>query len=141
MPDKDGHLAVAGRNQELIDRLLPVIDHYPDWVAVIAFYKALHIVDAVLFVDNYREHGGSHDNRDRILKTTNRYQNLYRHYRPLFAASLVGRYLECGGREYRLFTEYLSPQKVKDIILGHHLRQLEVSAEKIIGPLKPPPAD
>jgi hypothetical protein len=138
MPNKDCHLAVARRNQAVIDQFLANGNTHPEWVAIVAFYKALHIVDAVLFANHSDKHGGSHDNRNQILKTTTRYQNLYRHYRPLFSASLVGRYLETDQQQFRCFDDYLSAADVVSILLDHHLRQLEKSAEKIIGSLAPP---
>jgi hypothetical protein len=137
MPDKDCHLAVARRNQELIDRLLAAGNTHPEWIAVIAFYKALHIVDAVLFVNHPDKHGGSHENRNRISKTTIRYQNIYRHYRPIFSASLIGRYLEDNYQSHHCFAEYMSSEDVVNTILNHHLKQLEKSAEKIIGAISP----
>src|SRR4051812_22825524 len=124
MPDKDCHLAMARRNQELIDRLLADGNQYPEWVAVIASYKALHIVDAVLFESHPDKHGGSHDNRNQILKTTARYRNIYQHYRPLFSASLVGRYLEVNYQAYQCFADYMAASDVVNTLLNHHLRQL-----------------
>ena len=140
MPDKDCHLAVARRNQDLIDRLLNAGNSHPEWVAVIAFYEALHIVDAVLFVDHPDKHGGNHDSRNRILKTTKRYQNLYYHYRPMFSASLVARYLEADHHEHRCFADYMSADRVVSTLLKHNLTQLQKSAEKLIGPIFPPGA-
>lgn len=138
MPDKDSHLAVARRNQDLIGQLLAGGNGYPEWVAVIAFYKALHIVDAVLFVNHPEKHGGSHDNRNHLLKTTPRYANLYKQYRPLFSASLVARYLEADHRGYGSFAEYMTADDVVHTLLNHYLRQLEKSAEKLIGSIAPP---
>ena len=135
MPNKECHLAIAKRNQELIDDLIARGNTHPEWVAEIAFYKALHIVDAVLFMNHSDKHGGSHDSRGRILKTTHRYQNIYNHYRPLFAASLVGRYLEHSSNGCKCFADYMSAQEVVEKLLNHHLKQLEKSAERFIGPI------
>lgn len=146
MPDKDSHLAVANRNRVLIDQLLAAGNQHAEWVAVIAFYRALHLVDAVLFVEHPARHGGSHEQRNQLLKTTRKYANLNKYYRPLFAASLVARYLKAEGQGYRTFEAYMSGDDVVNELLNHYLKQVEKSAEKIIGPLvspslAPDPAD
>ena len=135
MPDTQCHLAMARRNQEVIQQFLDGGNRHPEWLAVVAFYKALHVVDAVLFADNPARHGGSHHNREHILKTTARYQHIFKHYRPLYAASLVGRYLEFNHNQFTCFADYMAPDFVVNTLLSHHLRQVERSAEMIIGPL------
>lgn len=142
MPDTQCHLAMARRNQEVIQQFLGGGNRHPEWLAVVAFYKALHVVDAVLFADNPVRHGGSHHNRERILKTTPRYQEIFTHYRPLYAASLVGRYLEFDHSQFTCFADYMAPDFVVGTLLNQHLRQVEKLAENIIGPLdaKEPPA-
>ena len=134
MPDKECHLAMAKRNQVLIDKLISDGNSHPEWVAVIAFYKALHIVDAVLFATHPDKHGGDHKQRMRILKTTNKYNAIFRYYRPLYSASTVGRYLEHDSAEYKCFADYMSASDVVSILLNHNLRQLEKSAANFIGP-------
>ncbi len=132
MPDSANHLAVAKRNGELIQHLLQTNDRHSEWVAVVAFYKALHLVDAMLFRDHHSKHGGDHIERQQLLKRTTRYQNIYHHYRPLFAASCVARYLDFGGMEYSAFSTYLPPTEVVSKLINHHLKQLEISVMKII---------
>jgi hypothetical protein len=65
---------------------------------------------------------------------------MYRYYRLLWAASTVARYLEDHStrQEYKSFSEYLKPGDVQAKVLNHWLRQLEKSAEKILGPITPP---
>lgn len=94
MPSKEAHVAVAKRNQATLDFLLGGDDHLP-WVVTVAFYKALHIVEAVFAADRHSPmpHTDDHKVRNRLLKTTNRYAQLWRMYRPLWDASLVARYL------------------------------------------------
>lgn len=140
MPTDAEHLAVAKRNQDLINHLLPDINKFGEWVTVIAFYKALHVVEAVFFKDHSAKHGRNHENRERLLKTTKKYQHIYRHYRQLWAASTVARYLEdqTDRTEYKSFDDYLAPDRVQSVILEHHLQQLEKSADKFLS--SPPPA-
>jgi len=142
MPSDSEHLAVAERNQELINHLLPEIKRFGEWITVIAFYRALHIVEAVFFRDHPNKHGHNHEGRENILKKTKRYQHIYKNYRVLWAASTVARYLEdhtCG-KTYASFNDYLSPADVQGLILNHYLKQVEKSAAAYLPPPQPPAA-
>ncbi len=61
MPTKEAHVAVAKSNQRTIDYLLQTDDHL-GWVVTVAFYKALHIVEAMLHADQSapRKHTDDH---------------------------------------------------------------------------------
>jgi hypothetical protein len=41
------HLALANRNQAALDHLLSDTARCSEWVAVVAFYKSLHVAEAV----------------------------------------------------------------------------------------------
>ena len=135
MPTEKDHLALAAHNQHAIDFLLTGGDEFPDWVTTVAFYKAVHLIEALIDRD-YGIHGIDHTQRGRILKGENRYTNLYRHYNALKEASSIARYLaeSEGGRSYRQFTDYLTMDQVKSEILAGRLK----SIEKSISGLKPP---
>ncbi len=139
MPSDAEHLAVAERNQQLIDHLLPDISRFGDWITVIAFYRALHLVEAVFFRNHPNKHGHNHESRENMLKRTPRYKHIYKHYRTLWAASTVARYLEdrSSGTTYASFADYLSPADVQGLILNHYLKQVEKSAAAF---LPPPPS-
>lgn len=132
MPSEDAHLEVALRNQEAIDYLSAEIGHFSAWVTTVAFYKALHIVEAVFANDPRIGHGQSHEARERHLKTNRRDGHIYKHYRPLWAASMVARYLESGGKHYGSFSDYCDPEQVKSEFLSHRLRQIEKSASRFL---------
>jgi len=132
MADRKNHLAVAAKNEELIQHLILTKARHSEWVAVIAFYKALHLIDAMLFCDHSCKHGGDHKERQRVLKTTRKYNNIYEHYRPLFAASCIARYLEHGSVDYSAFSTYLNPEQVVSKLVNHHLKQLETSVMRIL---------
>lgn len=127
MPNELSHLALANHNQELLAELIPKIDKFPDWVATVAFYKALHVVEAVFASETPVRHGVDHPNRERCLKADKRYTHIYRHYRPLYAASMVARYMQDG---HTSFADYMNPQTVIQTLLNHDLHQLETSAKK-----------
>ncbi len=132
MASKEAHLALANRNQAVLEYLLQQPDCCAEWIVTVAFYKALHLVEA-LFAHDGKGHGHSHEQRDRMLKGEPRYRHIYKHYRPLWAASVVARYLENPwGDSFRSFADYLSPQDVQQKMVGHHLRQIERSVERLL---------
>lgn len=67
-----------------------------DWIAVVAFYTGLHIVDAVLYCldSGATQHGYSHARRTEFVKSNNRLENIWKCYRPLYNTSLVARYMQ-----------------------------------------------
>lgn len=135
MPTEKDHLALASHNQVAIDFLLTGGEDFPDWVTTVAFYKAVHLIEALIARD-YGIHGIDHTQRGRILKNEHRYTNIYRHYNALKEASSVARYLADseGGRAYKQFTDYLTMTQVKSDILDSRLKGIE----KSIAGLKPP---
>lgn len=124
MPDESSHLVLANHNQDLLDRLVADVDRFPDWTATVAFYKALHVVEAALACENPRRHGIDHSHRERILKSDNKYKNIYRNYRVLYAASMVARYMEDGQTN---FASYLTPTQVIGTLLRYRLHEVEKS--------------
>jgi len=134
VPSERDHLAVAEGNQKAIEWLLSSETDFPAWVTTVAFYKALHLVDALLD-RRFKAHGYSHRARQQVLKTTNSFRSIYRHYRFLRGASEIARYLcdNQGGKEYRTFSDYMPMSQVRSEILGHRLRQLERSVRKMLG--------
>jgi hypothetical protein len=133
MPDETVHILLAKHNQDLINHLLPNKSDFHDWITIAAFYKALHIVEAVFYNNNEIRHGHNHENRESFLKTNNKYRKIYMHYRPLWAAATIARYLE-GPRidTVNNFSDYLSPEEVVTQMLNNHLQQIEKSAKKFL---------
>ena len=125
--DQD-HLSLASHNASAIEFLLQGGDAFADWVATIAFYQALHLVDALLYRDG-RGHGIDHASRLDILKRANRYKKIYRHYRPLSQAATIARYLEVRGsrRSYSHFVQYMPMEQVVQTLLKCHLSAIEKS--------------
>jgi hypothetical protein len=143
MPSQLAHLELAQHNQELIDHLMKDPHRFPDWVTTVAFYRALHLVEAVFAQDAAIKHGGDHGSRQRHLKSNRRYAAIYKAYHPLWTASIVARYLEDRetGGGVSSFAEYLTVDQVKATILNHYLRKVESSVEQLLGrPLQRPPA-
>lgn len=129
MPNDADHINLAVKNQRAINHLLPARKDHPEWVATIAFYKAVHVVEAMFFQDPTIRHTSDHPTRNRHLKTQRRYSHIWHHYRRLFAASLVARYLQDEQHAgYSTFSDYLSSDDVVSSLLNDHLHQVEKSA-------------
>lgn len=122
------HIACANRTQNTIGHLLADAPSHSPWIAVAAFYKAIHVVEAVFFYDKNVRHTSNHDDRDTALRHNRRYDSIYKHYRPLKSASLNARYLT----SCKIFDAYLSPDEVVGQLLKDHLHQIEQSAAKFI---------
>lgn len=84
-------LKKANRNKSFVlQNLSKLIDKFPDWVTVVAFYSALHLVDAHLLKHHgiQREH---HEEREKEVAT--HLSEIYPAYKRLFDLSFRSRYL------------------------------------------------
>jgi hypothetical protein len=128
MATEAAHIAVANANQRTLDHLRSDIGTHGPWVAVVAFYKALHIVEAVFANDKDIRHTCDHGQRERTLKTTNRYSQINKHYAPLARAATIARYLHDGSKEYSSFFDYMRGDQIEPELLNHRLHQVEECA-------------
>lgn len=87
MATESDHRLKAAHNQAFLD----AIDHarFPDWAVTAAFYKAVHLVEALFARDN-RAPGGSHLKRNQVLKR--HYKHVWKQYQPLYNFSRQARY-------------------------------------------------
>lgn len=97
MPASSTHIQQARHNQALAHRLAaanPI--EFKDWAMIVAFYAAVHFVEACRDSVEY-SHSSDHGDRlqaaDRLLSTQAR-----KAYRHLYYLSLALRYLEARGR-------------------------------------------
>ena len=84
-------LRKAKRNKSFIlQNLIKVIDRFPDWLAVVAFYSALHFVDAHLLKHHgiQREH---HHEREKDVAT--HLTEIYPSYKRLYEMGFRSRYM------------------------------------------------
>ena len=133
MCPENPHIAIANRSQITLAYLSENPKDHSEWITVIAFYKALHIVEAV-FEREGLTHGRNHESREALLKYHKQFENILRNYRPLWAAATVARYLASPtGDEFKSFSHYLSAEKVVGKIVHHYLHQIEQSALHFIG--------
>lgn len=132
------HIALANRNHDTLLFLCQDVEQHAEWVVTIAFYKAVQIVEAV-YAAHRNSHSHSHDARIGDLKRTV-YANLFKAYRPLYAASLVARYLEDSSerkvdsagsstvKKYHRFSDYMNPDDIVKRLLKKRLDVLEQHA-------------
>lgn len=135
MASEQEHIELANRNHDALCVLLKSSDEHPEWIATIAFYKALQIIEAT-FAFKGLGHGHGHSARLQVLQNpTNGYASLCRHYEALLEASEVARYL--GSRStpasgYSSFASYMSMEDVRETLLGKRLMNVEMHARAFL---------
>jgi hypothetical protein len=108
------HIALANRNHAALIHLLND-GQFLDWAATVAFYKAVHIAEAVLAA-NIGHHSNSHTERERALKMA-RFAPIFRDYSHLFSASRVARYLIApAGQPFSTFADFMDANAVKKLV-------------------------
>lgn len=136
MPSKAAHLHAAKMNQRTIEFLWNSNnDEHLPWVVTVAFYKALHVVEAVLALEpsGEQQHFDSHETRNRMLKRTRKFQKIYELYIQLYQQSQIARYLtnDVASSQPFDFAKYLPRKKVEELVLNHWLRQIQNSASRL----------
>ncbi|QDU36166.1 hypothetical protein Mal4_04490 [Maioricimonas rarisocia] len=134
------HIELANRNHRTLLYLLEAHQDHPEWVTTVAFYKAVQVVEAV-FAAHSQSHSHGHDTRLRELKRTI-FKDIFRGFRPLYAASLVARYLvdsasqklegTGNAKQYACYTDYCSAEKVLNNLLKKRLNAVEQHAVKFL---------
>lgn len=109
-------------NQWMHNRsLLPIIPTtHPDWLVTVAFYAALHLIDALLISDGVRT-VTSHGERNDVLSHTNRYSKIATLYLPLYGLSRTVRYMPDNSR-------WVPASKVDSEVFRRYLYPIEKSA-------------
>lgn len=135
------HIALANRNQAAIEHLLLDAGKCWGWVAVVAFYKSLHVVDAVFARESTPCHLHNHHARLDRLKATRAYSLLFQHYRAMWSAALVARNLAHeaeppgkGEKTYACFDDYLPVAEIRSKPLDRYLFGFEHIAVQLLGP-------
>jgi hypothetical protein len=128
MATEADHISLANKNHDALLHLLPSVEQFPEWVTVIAFYKAVQIVEAV-FEHRYGRCCHGHQRRLDALKSRG-HKELHRHYRVLWGASSVARYLynTTTDESYTSFASYLSADQIRTAILKRRLAGIECEA-------------
>ncbi len=88
MPSSAEHKDKADRNRSFLATLKGT--GTPEWVAVAAFYTALHLVERLAACDSI--HNDKHQDRLHYLKKHRKHRTIHAHFSALFDASLIARY-------------------------------------------------
>ena len=140
MPTKTAHEKAAKDNLSALKYCQERIEDFPQWATVIAFYTALHVVEAVFAADteltaSNRAHSDDHYDRNDKLKRNKRFQHIWKHYQPLFNDSLIARYLQSDRTTpdfFESFSDYMSPSDIVDTHINHNLRQIILSSRRLL---------
>ncbi|MBK9386932.1 MAG: hypothetical protein IPN34_19125 [Planctomycetes bacterium] len=123
-------IELANKTQVVLDLLLDSIERFPEWVATLAFYKALYVAD-VLLLGLFDDRANDHPSRRRLLARKIG-GSIFRNYADLDRSSQVARYLSVpsgsGMKVYTSFADYLEPQKIRGELIARRLRDFEVEA-------------
>jgi hypothetical protein len=87
MPTASQHKGKAEHNRKFLGEIR--IDAYPDWVAVAAFYTAVHLVERLRAASG---HGDSTDHEDRLTYVQHVHPAIHTPYHLLQNVSLLARY-------------------------------------------------
>jgi hypothetical protein len=106
-------ILLANKDHDVLLALVGHYQKYPEWIVTVAFYKALHLVDAVCLESGFVPSGHAH--RLELLKRRPAWQPIHRHYRPLWIASGIARYLydHEAKQNYGTFTDFMPVEDVE----------------------------
>ncbi len=129
MPTDLQHVDCTLHNLDALNYILEG-DQFHDWATAIAFYAALHLVEAVLSLDNNIRcrHSNTHRDRQDTLKVVTRYRKMYKHYALLDRAARVARYAPNGPP----FSSYLSHDDVREKLIKGDLWQIIKTARNFL---------
>ena len=133
------HIELANKNHQVLALLLaqPEETRSSEWLTTVAFYKAVHVVEAVFATAN--AHSKSHNDRlDRLRRPE--YGQFFVHFSPLYCASMVARYLVDSGpsnlgeatsvQQFHCFTDYKPASQVISSLIMKRLNGLEQEAAR-----------
>lgn len=125
MANEADHIALANRNHDSLQFLMTDAARHPEWIATISFYKALQLVEALFAKEGIR--CSSHDVRLLWLKKPAFDPAIHRHYRSLWNASTIARYLGDleNAKGYRTFADYLPADRVVEHLVIGRLKPIE----------------
>ncbi|MGW8257967.1 MAG: hypothetical protein ACWGMZ_10815 [Thermoguttaceae bacterium] len=138
MASEIDHIKLANSNQKLIEHLI-VQNLFHDWLATVAFYKAVHVVEAV-FANNLHCHSHSHADREMKLTRTARFKAVFKNYKHLQNESRNFRYLIFPNT--RLTIDDVKSKLIYKRLYGveqHSLQFLSQQAVQLLDKVQPPP--
>ena len=137
MSSENGHIELANRNHDVLEYLLQDVSLCTEWIATVAFYKSLHVVEAVFANDPNVRHTFKHEARLDTLKQYRKYTTIFKPFRAMWAASSVARYLSDKSQTgrpntYTRFSDYMTPDRIKLDLLDYSLLVFENQAAQLL---------
>lgn len=112
------HIELANINHETLMYLLKDHQNHPEWIATIAFYKAVQVVEAVIALSG--RHSEDHLSRLRRVKAS--YAPIYANLNALYGKSKIARYLHDTDSSFRA---HMSADDVVKELVKKRLARLE----------------
>ena len=127
MPNAAEHQAKVVHNLKFLASITDPA--FCDWLAVVAFYSAVHLVEQLCALQGH--HNQDHRGRNRIIRQ--KFRAIHKHYRPLYNLSMVARY-------YQASKFKMAAATVKAKMIDHHLEEIKkFVVAKTNPPVLPPP--
>lgn len=128
-----GRIALANRFKTSLFALVDDVESHAEAIAILAFYRALHLVDAMFLARKGRA-PMQHGERGTWLARDVKLKDLKREYDPLFEAAYVARYLTYTDRRTAVpsFFDYHKPADVVSALVEGRLKRLEEALSKLL---------
>jgi hypothetical protein len=115
MPSQDQHRKKAESNRKFLDSIS--LDDHPDWVVVVAFYTAVHLVEQLRAA---AKDGDSTGHEDRLAYVQAKHPGIHTAYHVLQNASMLARY-----EPNSTFFGQFQREAIKEVLLGKYLAAIE----------------
>ena len=124
MAASQNHIALANKNQNALEFVAQ--GSHDEWVATIAFYKAIHVVEAACRNLGSR-HCHSHKTRLELMQVKKELKPIYKHFRVLYQASCIARYLydHDSKTDYTSFGDYIPSGEAYEKLIVGRLKNVE----------------
>lgn len=91
MPEKADHMRKYEENKKLLDTKLSIESkEFYNWIVIVSFYAAMHLVEARLAEDGF--HSSDHTTRGNNVERFNYLKPIRAEYKTLYDRSRVARY-------------------------------------------------
>jgi len=117
MPTDSEHLLKYQANRVVLDKLRADPEHLLEWISIVAFYCAVHLIEALAYHDEKRN-SADHTERSRYLTKSN-HAVLHQNLNALRTASETARYQSC-----RMFQAHFRASSV-EYLVTYHLKTIE----------------
>jgi len=126
MAKSSDHVSLANKSQLALSTLINDHSSHSEWIATVAFYKAIHLVEAACRTLG-KKHPHNHNSRLDLLKSRKEIQPIYKHFKHLYVASCIARYLhdKDSDQAYSTFDDYIAPNDVAEVLVNKRLKCIE----------------